>query len=172
MDAQRWATRAERGADNFCMMRLMRSEFTGMVQTHASRWKSEWERRLRAEPVLNAMAEPSILFFLMDRTLEDFQAVLDKRSAGGRARVAHPCGSAPPLRDACRCGLNPLLAYFATGRDALEAVLKEDAALPEERREVLSARWSLLARREIELLCGACRRPEAATVVSATVAMR
>ena len=164
--------RAERGADNFCMMGLMRSELAGMVQTHASRWKSEWERRLRAEPVLNAMAEPSILFFLMDRTREDFQALLDKRS--GRTRAVHPCGSAPPLRDACRCGLNPLLAYFATGRDALEAVLKEDSALPEARRVVLIARWSVLARREIELLCGACRRPVAATAtaVSAAVATR
>lgn len=60
------------------------------------------------------------------------------------------------LRDICRCGLNPLLDYFHTGSDALQAVVGPLLTEPEHR--LLEHAWHQLAQHEVEALCGVCCR--------------
>jgi len=114
--------------------------------------KQEWESRLRAEPVRSALGHPDILTYMMDDTLDQLSDLLLRRQA---ARVRAP----GDFESRCRCHFNPLLAYFATGLDALMSVLDAEAPLDEPARVATSAWWALLAQREVDAVCGACVRP-------------
>ena len=127
---------------------------------HQPALKTAWADRLRAQPASSALAHPEILTHLMDTTLGQYGSLLCARSpARGLARHL---ASVRRLRapGACRCGLNPLLTYFATGRLALDETL---AALDGASRRRLGFAWDLLAQTEIGLLCSRCEREVAAS---------
>lgn len=111
--------------------------------------KAEWRRLLRQEPALTALGHPDTLAFLMDATLRELAADLETATAVERRPPA------APLHRACRCGLNPLLKYFATGELALRIGAR--AALGENFDAAL-ALFQRLAQREIEALCSVCQR--------------
>ena len=92
----------------------------------------------------------------MDETLHQLDSFLRARPtarwlAQNRAKLG-------PLRTACRCGLNPLLDYFAAGEAALQAKFPGGIKLNDDQRHALDRAWHWLAQREIESLCGTCRR--------------
>ncbi len=104
-----------------------------------------------------AMAEPAILSYLMDETLEQLAAQLTQRAPVRSGRVQ-------ALDELCRCGLNPLIAYFGMGELSLLDLLAEEAGEGKPLRVLVSDQWGRLAQREIDALCGACVRPCASSV--------
>lgn len=118
--------------------------------------KREWEALLRAEPTLSPLADPDILVFLMDATLNQVFADV-ARDTEGRWR-GHVGNLRRPLQRHCACGRNPLLNYYATGELALHA--GAGPALGSALDEVLVP-YHALAQREIGTFCSVCQRQEA-----------
>jgi hypothetical protein len=113
--------------------------------------KFKWAERLRARPVLTAMAEPAILGHLMDETMDRLVAQLTRQPPGKSTRVRS-------FEDRCRCGLNPLLAYFGAGEETFLDLLAEEAVIEAPLRTFFLGQWRLLAQREVDALCGCCLR--------------
>ncbi len=114
--------------------------------------KQRWEALLRAEPVASPLASPDNLVFLMDETLDQLTAALHTRSL--RAWLRRNQAVVAPLQGQCACGINPLLAYYTTGRLALCEVAGEN--IGPAFAEILLFYHSL-AQKDIEALCGVCR---------------
>jgi hypothetical protein len=123
----------------------------GRVRAHIPEIKREWEALLRNEPALTALAEPDTLVFMMDETLATLVGALEGKSLGSWVRNTTP--PMAPRSLVCRCGLNPLVTYFATGELAIRAAASR--ALGKKTDEVLFA-LHVLAQREIETLCEVC----------------
>ena len=113
--------------------------------------KQRWETLLRCEPVVSPLANPDTLVFRMDQTLDQLVSALHTRSF--RAWLKHHPVLFMPLRDHGSCHVNPLLAYYASGDEALREVagVSLGTALPE-----TLLLYHGLAQREIEALCEAC----------------
>jgi hypothetical protein len=92
----------------------------------------------------------------MDETLTQLESLVSARPASRwlTLRKTH----LDPLRSLCPCGLNPLLAYFSSGVEALNAVLSTDGYLTKEEKFMLCQAWHFLAQGEIEALCAGCCR--------------
>jgi len=90
----------------------------------------------------------------MDETLAQLESLVHARPASRwlAVRKTH----LEPLRSLCPCGLNPLLAYFGTGAEALKTVLAED--LTKGQKTMTCQAWHFLAQGEIEALCEGCHR--------------
>lgn len=126
------------------------------LKAHRSSLRTRWEHKLRALPPSSAMADPDALVHLMEWTLESlFQELTNKARRGQR----------PPAAVPCRCGMNPLIAYFVTAEDALLEIIfiegKSWLALDPEVRETEVA-WvrnalQRVASREIDAFCAVCR---------------
>lgn len=120
-----------------------------------------WETLLRAEPVTSPLANPDSLVYLMDWTLDRFFNAL--RGPLSRRRIADRAGSRPAFveeQSLCACKMNPLLAYFATGEQALVQIALP-LLQPREREATLSAlrlAMQAVARREIDTFCAVCQR--------------
>lgn len=129
-----------------------------LLDRHAARILARWREQLRALPPSSALATPELLTPLMAPAL----ARLRHEAVAGAvtAPVASP-GAAPE----CRCGLNPLLAFYLTGEFAIFEVLwsQPDALAPlsPDARESLCARlragWRRIARDEVETFCSLCQ---------------
>jgi hypothetical protein len=134
----------------------MHSRLAVLVHARRTSLKAEWRRRLRIEPLSSPLANPDTLVYLMDETLMQLEALVRDRPAPRwlRLRKSH----LGPLRSLCPCGLNPLLAYFGTGVEALDAVFSTDGDLTREERSTLCQAWHFLAQSEIEILCAGCCR--------------
>jgi len=134
----------------------MHSRLAVLLHAQRTLLKAEWRRRLRIEPASTPLANPDTLVYLMDETLTQLEALVRDRPTPRwlRLRKTH----LGPLRLLCPCGLNPLLAYFSTGVEALDAVLSTDEYLTEEEISVLCQAWHFLAQSEIEALCEGCCR--------------
>lgn len=129
-----------------------------VVRRHLPALKAEWGRHLRDQPATTAMAHPEILAHLMDETLRQFGALLRAPSAAHWRVLQAGRESTFQSHSLCRCGLNPLLAYFLTGGQALDDTLATPAGLSDAERERLRLAWHALAQREIDLLCANCCR--------------
>jgi hypothetical protein len=112
--------------------------------------KQVWEVHLRVQPVTSALARPDILVLMIDETLQKLTHHLRKKSAETAAASVSPVGPAASL---CKCGLNPLISYYAAGESALRAVA---APVFGARIEVAVDALHVLAHRDIEALCGLC----------------
>jgi len=113
--------------------------------------KQRWEALLRAEPIASPLSNPDTLVFLMDETLRQVSSALRTRSVKTGLR-AHATTIAP-LQGKCACGINPLLAYYTTGRYALREVAEDKLGLAF--NEVLVFFHSI-AQKDIQALCGVC----------------
>jgi hypothetical protein len=85
-------------------------------------------------------------------------ASLEKRMAASAPRRAGGERNGRNYAQACRCGLNPLLAYFTTGEAALDELIAQDALLDPPEQAQLRRTWTALARGEIDALCSGCQR--------------
>lgn len=131
-----------------------------LLDRHAARVLTRWRERLRALPPSSALAHPDMLGPLMAPAL-----------ARVRQEAAQPAEEAGAVGDGsepvvCRCGLNPLVAFYLTGECATFDVLwgQADALphlAPSEREQLcraLSQAWRRVATDEISLFCGVCLR--------------
>jgi hypothetical protein len=134
----------------------MHSRLAVLLHAQRTLLKAEWRRRLRIEPASTPLANPDTLVYLMDETLTQLEALVRDRPAPRWLRLRQTHLGA--LRSLCPCGLNPLLAYFSTGVEALDAVLSTDGYLTGEEISTLCQAWHFLAQSEIEALCEGCCR--------------
>jgi hypothetical protein len=134
----------------------MHSRLAVLLSAQRTRLKAEWCRRLRIEPVSTPLANPDTLAYLMDETLAQLESLVCDRPAQRwlRLRKTH----LEPLRSLCPCGLNPLLTYFSSGVETLDAILCTDGYLTKGEKSMLCQAWHFLAQSEIEALCEGCCR--------------
>lgn len=119
--------------------------------------RRSWESLLRVEKTTSPLANPDALVHLIDRTLDEVFNDLRFRSPR-----RHPTRGPEPH---CPCGRNPLLAYYAAGRQALrEGLIRVQVATPgmkssalNDDLQVLDEVFDQIARREIEAFCGVCQ---------------
>ncbi len=128
--------------------------------------RARWAALLHAEPVTTPLANPYALVHLIDWTLNEIFKSLTSHAA--RRRFRRRIAAATHRRECC--GLNPLLAHFAAGEQAMrEGLILVQAATPsldplerdaslEELNQVLRA----VAQHEIEAFCGVCQHRRAA----------
>lgn len=117
---------------------------------------------MRAEPVATPLGLPDALVHLIDTTLEEILGTLERAQRRQRTNEKH---AQTQERQLCRCGRNPLLAYFAAAAQAMrEGVILAQAASapldPVERDaslEELNAVLRQISGREIEAFCGVCQ---------------
>ena len=128
--------------------------------------KQRWEALLRAEPVVSPLSSPDALVYMMDETLDQVAAAMRTRSV--RAWLRRNPALIAPLRDRCVCGLNPLLAYYITGRVALCAVAEEKLG-PAFTEVILF--YHSIAQKDIEALCGVCCHQGSAACAQRELAM-
>lgn len=128
-----------------------------LLDRHAPRILARWREQLRSLPPSSALAAPELLISLMA------PAIARVRHEASHMRDDEPAAAEPTE---CRCGLNPLVAFYLTGEVATFEVLwaQHDALAPlaPETREnacrVLRAAWRRVAAEEISLFCGLCQR--------------
>ncbi len=130
-----------------------------LLDRHAARVLTRWRERLRALPPSSALAHPDLLGPLMAPALARVRQEAAQAPADGAAHATEEPVS-------CRCGLNPLVAFYLTGECATFDVLwgQSDALphlAPGEREHLcrtLSLAWRRVATDEISLFCSLCQR--------------
>jgi hypothetical protein len=133
------------------------TEVMRALAAHRPEIRASWENLLRLERASSALANPDTLVHLLDTTLDGIFRDLHDWSPRRHPTRAH----APH----CPCGRNPLLAYFAAGRQALrEGLIVAQAASPQltaEQRDTAFAGiehvFGHIERREIESFCAVCQ---------------
>lgn len=139
----------------------MHSSLLRELQQRRFSIRARWEALLRAEPVVSPLGHPDALVHLIDTTLEEIFAGLEHASDS----PAPGNGRAPSTNPLCRCGRNPLLAYFTAGHQAMleGLILAQSASAPiapshrDSSLRELTAFLHAIATREIEAICGVCQ---------------
>ena len=118
--------------------------------------KREWGALLRAEPTLSPLGHPDTLTYLMDETISN--VVKSVHSHSLKTLIHRSPVLLAPLQRHCRCGLNPLLNYYATGELALRSAFRQqfDPATC----EALLTVFHVKAQQEIETICAVCQVPD------------
>ncbi len=127
-----------------------------LFDRHASRILARWRDHLRALPPSSALAAPELLAPLMAPALARVRQEATREDDATTSPEPGPC----------RCGLNPLVAFYLTGECATFDVLwaQPDALAPlaPELREELCRRlrgaWHRVATAEVTLFCSLCQR--------------
>jgi hypothetical protein len=136
-----------------------------LIQALSSRRREirqRWDSLLRLERIETPLANPDVLVYMIDSTLNRIFDELRGRKAfiGGE-----PSSSVALLRADCPCGKNPFLGHFLAGEQAvLEALVltqSGDASLdPAHRSDAVAELYftiNAIARGEIETLCSLCK---------------
>lgn len=118
------------------------------LRSQRAQIRARWTELLRAQPAPSPLAHPDTLVHLLDTTLDALFDTL--RSPANQSRRPARLPATTPCAGACRCGLNPLLAYFAAGERALH-----EAASP----PALAHALRRLARDELDTFCSLCQHP-------------
>lgn len=140
----------------------MHPSFVAELRARHPALRLAWERKLRHEPITSPLANPDTLVLLMNRTLTELTAALEKRCLHEPAQLP---SAARTLRSGCLCGLNPLLAYFRVAGSVLPAVMSASADRCPELGAVefaaclqeLLAELHTLAQDEIRSFCAMCQ---------------
>lgn len=131
-----------------------------LLDRHAARILTRWREQLRSLPPSSALATPELLTPLMAPAL----ARVRHESVQNVPRADRPVGAADP--GDCRCGLNPLAAFYLTGECATFEVLwtLPDALAPlapgdrETLCQNLRSAWRRVATSETAVFCSLCQR--------------
>jgi hypothetical protein len=139
-----------------CDTAVMQADLVRALSARRRDIRARWEALLRIERVNTPLANPEALVFMLDWTLDEVFTTLRNPPARRRAP------STPAL---CPCGRNPLLAYFAAGKQALVEALvlaqAEHTGLAATERDAALAELKLcvheITRREIDAFCSVCQ---------------
>ncbi|HTJ77827.1 MAG TPA: hypothetical protein VL357_02425 [Rariglobus sp.] len=125
------------------------------LQAYRPTLRTKWEARLRAAPVTSPLANPDALVHLMEWTLDQLFRELTAMAARRKNSL--------PARPSCPCGLNPLIAYFATAKvslhEAMEKCSDGNPINPTDAEEMEYA-LEIVARRELATFCSLCLHNE------------
>ena len=143
----------------------MRNDLVDSLRSRRAGIRTRWADLLRADRATTPLANPEALVHLIDWTLEEIERAL--ATPVHRHRLGRG-GGPVDCRHACDCQLNPLIAYFQVGQQALhEALVLSQASvagLTAEERDIelqeLNAVLQTVSRREIEAFCGICQQRE------------
>jgi len=128
------------------------------LQAHRGEIRAHWETLLRLERASSPLAQPDTLVHLLDTTLDEIFRDIQLWSPRRQ-----PTRAAAPD---CPCGRNPLLAYFAAGRQALrDALIRAQASgpaapTPAARDAALACVdqvFSHISAREVRSFCALCQ---------------
>jgi hypothetical protein len=124
--------------------------------------RRRWEVLLRAAKASDPLANPDALVHLMDWTIDQVAHALRQEPA---RRPRHAPGYSA-AQAACRCGHNPLLAYFLAGEQALIEVVAEDwkdheTTPPETAVAEVYLAFHSVAGRELGSFCAFCQHRDA-----------
>jgi hypothetical protein len=133
----------------------MQDRILRMLRDRRSQVRRSWEALLRVEPVVSPLANPDTLIHMLDHTFDELIA----------AQNAAPLAEASAAFFDCPCGRNPLISYFAAGRQAMHEwlvrVQAEVSGLTTTERDAalmkLNAAFRRIANRDIEAFCGVCQ---------------
>ncbi len=137
----------------------MKPDFENALRARRTQIRARWLENLLVEPVNTPLANPHMLAFLIDHTLDTVFATL--RRASNMRPVDAP---------ACACGRNPFLSYFRAGTQALlEALVliqaETQTLIPDERDAALrelSMTINRIAQQEIESFGSLCKHRDSA----------
>lgn len=130
----------------------MKESLLHSLERRRAEIRLRWAALLKLEKPPSPLADPDILVYLFDRTLDEVLTV-------------QPAARRPPPSPASRCACNPLQHYFSTLEQALLETLVwvqlDEPTLTAEERVAsvgdLCASLRRVARREIILLDGLCQ---------------
>lgn len=139
----------------------MQDHLMSALRSQRAQIRARWQTLLHVEPVTTPLGNPHALTHLIDWWIN---AILERFDQAEEGELRQP-STAREVRDACRCGANPLLAFFAAGEQAMrEALVLAQAGAPhldpEERDNSMIELDFVIrdtARREIEAFCGVCQ---------------
>jgi len=136
---------------------FMQRSLSTLLHAQRAALKAEWNWRLMAEPPPSPPpANPHVLSYLMDETLAQLERLIQLRPTS-RWSLLYKTHLAP-LYTLCPCGLNPLLAYFAAGSEALREILSAANRLSADEKTRIETVWHFIAQSEIQALCGPCHK--------------
>ncbi|MCF7687503.1 MAG: hypothetical protein K9M98_04900 [Cephaloticoccus sp.] len=129
----------------------------GALRAQRAEIHSRWETLLRIEPANTPLALPDTMVHLIGPTLDEVFAGLANPQGLTHIKPAH-----------CRCGRNPLLAFFRAGELALlESLIMVQVATPDlaksDREEAVTNLKQILhalSWREIAEFCSVCQYPD------------
>jgi hypothetical protein len=133
------------------------TEILSDLQALRGEIRAHWETLLRLERATSPLAQPDTLVHLLETTLNEIFRDLENWSPRRH--------STPAVAPLCPCGRNPLLAYFAAGRQALrDALVRTQSAkpTPDPRKRDLALAcvdqvFNQISCREIALFCSVCQ---------------
>jgi hypothetical protein len=145
----------------------MNHDFVRALRVRRPHIRARWAALLRIEPVNSPLAEPAALVHLINWSIDEVLASLQKRA---HPRSRSPAGALTTARAACHCGKNPLLTHFVAGEQALlEALVLAQAeapALDPVQRDTAVAELYVavrtLAQREVASFCSLCQHRDGA----------
>ena len=154
---------------------LMQESLAAALRDRRPETRQHWETLLRTEPVATPLGHPDSLVHLIDWSLDEIYSAISHPLTEQHADRHRQKDHGPPD---CACGGNPLLRYFAAGRQAMrEALVLSQAARPSldplERDasfDELNLVLDEISRRELGAFCSVCgwREPGAAPAVAST----
>jgi len=129
----------------------------GALQAQRAEIHSRWETLLRIEPASTPLALPDTMVHHIGPTLDEVFKGLANPQSLAHVKPAH-----------CRCGRNPLQAFFRAGELALlESLIMVQVATPDlaksDREEAvtdLKQTLHALSWREIADFCSVCQYPD------------
>lgn len=146
---------------------MKRAFLRALVEQRAS-IKQRWRAVLQAAPTHTPLANPVLLAYMIDETLEEllWEVMYPKAST----HRSEPALTVALARSCSGCGLNPYIGYFLAGEAALVGTIKmmePTSQLTE--NDILCAETELLftfrvmSHREVNAFCEICRieRPAA-----------
>ncbi len=136
------------------ILKAMNERSLRALLAHRPTLRQSWAERLRAAPIASPLAHPDTLIHMMDRTLDQIFHELTNPASPRRRQPGLP-------RDFCRCGHNPLVAYFSTASLAFQTTLgqcADETPITRDDVEAVNRTLNRIARREITTLCALCQR--------------
>lgn len=142
---------------------LMKRAFLTALQASRETIKELWRANLRKVPLHTPLANPDLLAFMMDESLDEVLPSPSRIESSRPQRADWSATSELAKQGQC-CGLNPYIAYFLAGEAALVAVIRGIEPGPRlSENDILTSETELLfsfrvaSHREINAFCEICQ---------------
>ncbi len=148
----------------------MKRAFLRTLNRRRALIKQRWRAVLEHAPTRTPLANPELLAYMIDDTLDELlsgslsdSATPPVRHHDGGEFDPHDAAKALVL-SSCRCGLNPYIGFFLAGESALVSVIREIEPIGQmSEHDILAAETQLLfalrviGHRDVNSFCEVCR---------------
>lgn len=115
----------------------------------------DWRRLLSYAPLGNPLAEPPVMYPLIEPTLDRFRERLATVAFPPANRVVRGKDTWPPH---CHCGLNPFLEFYVRGERVVMAHFQLQAWIPPDKLRWVRDQFRILALEDIRGFGGVCQQ--------------